>query len=28
MDNAKLPREKLLRSIELIGERIKPTLKK
>jgi probable LLM family oxidoreductase len=28
MDNAKLPREKLLRSIELIGERIKPALKK
>ena len=27
MDNAKLPREKLLRSIELIGERIKPALK-
>ncbi|MEY4461147.1 MAG: hypothetical protein RL429_1136 [Bacteroidota bacterium] len=26
MDNAKLPREKLLRSIELIGERIKPAL--
>lgn len=26
MDNAKLPREKLLRSIELIGERIKPGL--
>jgi probable LLM family oxidoreductase len=28
MDNAKLPREKLLRSIELIGERIKHALKK
>ena len=28
MDNAKLPREKLLRSIELIGERIKPALQK
>lgn len=28
MDNAKLPREKLLRSIELIGERIKPALKR
>lgn len=28
MDNAKLPREKLLRSIELIGERIKPAIKK
>ncbi len=28
MDNAKLPREKLLRSIELIGARIKPALKK
>jgi len=28
MDNAKLPREKLLRSIKLIGERIKPALKK
>lgn len=27
MDNAKLPREKLLRSIELIGERIKPAIK-
>lgn len=27
MDNAKLPREKLLRSIELIGQRIKPALK-
>jgi probable LLM family oxidoreductase len=27
MDNAKLPREKLLRSIELIGERIKPALR-
>jgi probable LLM family oxidoreductase len=27
MDNAKLPREKLLRSIELMGERIKPALK-
>ncbi len=27
MDNAKLPREKLLRSIALIGERIKPALK-
>jgi probable LLM family oxidoreductase len=27
MDNAKLPREKLLRSIELIGEHIKPALK-
>ena len=26
MDNAKLPREKLLRSIALIGERIKPAL--
>jgi hypothetical protein len=26
MDNAMLPREKLLRSIELIGERIKPAL--
>jgi len=26
MDNAELPREKLLRSIELIGERIKPAL--
>ncbi|MGA0110081.1 MAG: LLM class flavin-dependent oxidoreductase [Schleiferiaceae bacterium] len=26
MDNAKLPREKLLRSIELIGQRIKPAL--
>ncbi|MEN9940396.1 MAG: hypothetical protein RIR61_1203 [Bacteroidota bacterium] len=28
MDNAELPREKLLRSIELIGARIKPSLKK
>ena len=28
MDNAELPREKLLRSIQLIGERIKPALKK
>ena len=27
MDNAKLPHEKLLRSIELIGERIKPALR-
>ena len=26
MDNAELPREKLLRSIQLIGERIKPAL--
>jgi probable LLM family oxidoreductase len=26
MDNAELPREKLLRSIQLIGERIKPSL--
>ncbi|MFM6960922.1 MAG: Atu2307/SP_0267 family LLM class monooxygenase [Schleiferiaceae bacterium] len=28
MDNAELPREKLLRSIELIGERIRPALQK
>jgi probable LLM family oxidoreductase len=28
MDNAELPREKLLRSIQVIGERIKPALKK